>query len=108
MGKNSRLGAYSRNQENKIRYGSSTGTNERQSLAQRIKAPTGFEPVHKGFADLSLTTWVRRRISLSIKWISTIANGKKIVHTRENYFKAATLFGWERNLMPIPDSMIMD
>ncbi len=28
------------------------------------KAPTGFEPVHKGFADLSLTTWVRRRNSL--------------------------------------------
>ena len=25
------------------------------------KAPTGVEPAHEGFADLSLTTWVRRR-----------------------------------------------
>src|SRR2546422_10674870 len=25
------------------------------------EAPGGFEPPHKGFADLSLTTWVRRR-----------------------------------------------
>ena len=24
------------------------------------EAPIGFEPMHKGFADLSLTTWVRR------------------------------------------------
>src|SRR6266853_5766945 len=26
-----------------------------------IEAPEGFEPTHKGFADLSLTTWVRRQ-----------------------------------------------
>ena len=26
-----------------------------------LEAPGGFEPSHKGFADLSLTTWVRRR-----------------------------------------------
>lgn len=25
----------------------------------RYQVPTGFEPVHRGFADLSLTTWVR-------------------------------------------------
>lgn len=25
------------------------------------KVPTGFEPVHEGFADLPLTTWVRHR-----------------------------------------------
>ena len=42
----------------------------RESLARKkewpskegIKAPSGFEPLHKGFADLSLTTWVRRRV----------------------------------------------
>jgi hypothetical protein len=27
-----------------------------------LEAPRGFEPRHKGFADLSLTTWVRRHI----------------------------------------------
>ena|GEM_PF-3651804 len=26
-----------------------------------LEAPGGFEPPHKGFADLSLTTWVRRQ-----------------------------------------------
>gem|GEM_PF-3913718 len=26
-----------------------------------FQVPTGFEPVHRGFADLSLTTWVRHR-----------------------------------------------
>ena len=28
-----------------------------------MEAPIGFEPMHKGFADLSLTTWVRRPTS---------------------------------------------
>jgi hypothetical protein len=27
-----------------------------------VEATSGFEPLHKGFADLSLTTWVRRRV----------------------------------------------
>ena len=25
-----------------------------------MEAAIGFEPMHRGFADLSLTTWVRR------------------------------------------------
>ncbi len=30
------------------------------AIEKRIEATGGFEPPHKGFADLSLTTWVRR------------------------------------------------
>jgi len=31
------------------------------------EAPIGFEPMHKGFADLSLTTWVRRQAFQTLK-----------------------------------------
>ncbi len=31
-----------------------------------FEAPGGFEPSHKGFADLSLTTWVRRQKTHSL------------------------------------------
>jgi hypothetical protein len=27
---------------------------------KNVEAASGFEPLHRGFADLSLTTWVRR------------------------------------------------
>ncbi len=29
--------------------------------AKKNEAPSGFEPLHEGFAGLSLTAWVRRR-----------------------------------------------
>jgi hypothetical protein len=32
----------------------------------RLEARVGIEPTHKGFADLSLTTWVPRLIRLEI------------------------------------------
>ena len=42
----------------------------------KTKAPIGIEPMYKGFADLSLTTWVRRQMRgtyyLSTPLLSTI------------------------------------
>ncbi len=45
------------------------------------EAPTGFEPVHKGFADLSLATWVRRRIS----FLSNLIKNSSLVHMYSLY-----------------------
>src|SRR5215467_8564288 len=33
---------------------------ERLNVKGYLEAAIGFEPMHRGFADLSLTTWVRR------------------------------------------------
>ena len=39
----------------------------------------GFEPMHKGFADLCLTTWRRRRLELRDQPRNSIAAGSRIV-----------------------------
>ena len=35
------------------------------------EAPGGLEPPHKGFADLSLTTWVRRHSILLTRYVAS-------------------------------------
>jgi hypothetical protein len=51
-----------------------TGTNEQNETAttnsmatakykRELEARVGIEPTHKGFADLSLTTWVPRPVN---------------------------------------------
>ena len=35
------------------------------------EAPGGIEPPHKGFADLSLTTWVRRQSAENIPYFAS-------------------------------------
>src|SRR5262245_56544827 len=37
---------------------------QKAAICQRglVEAAIGFEPMHRGFADLSLTTWVRRPV----------------------------------------------
>ena len=45
----------------KFRYSKGTGYLKCQgNSVRRLEARVGIEPTHKGFADLSLTTWVPR------------------------------------------------
>jgi len=37
-----------------------------EELEQIVEAPSGFEPLHRSFADCSLTTWVRRLASAAL------------------------------------------
>jgi hypothetical protein len=43
-----------------------------------MEAPSGFEPLHRSFADCSLTTWVRRlrgrHYSRFVSWNTTRSN----------------------------------
>jgi hypothetical protein len=37
---------------------------QKENTGESLEARVGIEPTHKGFADLSLTTWVPRPCSI--------------------------------------------
>jgi hypothetical protein len=45
----------------------------------------GIEPTHKGFADLSLTTWVPRRQLLSISKIPALLQSRALGDLRYSF-----------------------
>ena len=57
-----------------------------------MEAPTRIELVHKGFADLSLTTWARRRRTTEKITIKR-ASGRRDSNSRH--------LAWEANALPL-------
>src|SRR6185369_13812945 len=47
-------------------------------VAEKMEARVGIEPTHKGFADLSLTTWVPR-----LRASKVAPDSKKVYRTRQ-------------------------
>ena len=68
----------------RIRYSESLfGFQELRKPLENLEARVGIEPTHKGFADLSLTTWVPRHhwvVSMSPVCYSVHANLYTGVH----------------------------
>ena len=55
------------------------------SFPTALEAPGGFEPPHKGFADLSLTTWVRRRNNCRLRFVNGQLSIDRYSSTIDNY-----------------------
>ena len=59
-------------------------------VSEKLEAPTRIELVHKGFADLSLTTWARRH---GLELVENIESGRRDSNSRH--------FAWEANALPL-------
>ncbi len=56
------------------------------NAAQRVEAAAGVEPANKGFADLCLTTWLRRHLMRPYEW-----SGKRDSNPRPTAWEAVAL-----------------
>jgi hypothetical protein len=68
---------------------------------EKMEAPSRIELLHKGFADLSLTTWARRhhtRSKLRTKQIMSKTNEKKWSGRRDSNSRQ---LAWEASALPL-------
>ncbi len=77
----------------------------RQAGAGLLKeAPIGIEPMHEGFADLSLTAWVRRHRGATIPQRPRACKGKnKIPGTGDPYQASTSTFAGLGDLFVLTD-----
>ena len=68
------LKIFKRNAILKIQSFSKRSEKKRPAKTSRFQESSGIEPLHRGFADLSLTTWVRLHIIKEYQKVENVSS----------------------------------